>query len=179
VPTGRAGGLRDDHVLSQLVLCREALSHQLMDILNLRVERADTMTTKRTLRVGELIKREIADILCREVKNPKVGFVTVRSVDVTRDLRTAVVRVSVMGDDERREEAIRSLNSATGFIQKELSARVRLRYMPKLQFRLDTSIDHSMHIAELLEEIKETEARQHRQESQKPQDENTGDNQFE
>ncbi len=119
------------------------------------------MASKRTLRVSELIKREIADILCREIEDPKVGFVTVSSVDVTRDLRVAFVRVSVMGDDERRQEAVRSLNSAAGFIQKELSSRIRLRYMPKLQFRLDTSIDRFMHIAEILSEIEKSEAEHH------------------
>lgn len=124
------------------------------------------MATRRTLRVGELIKREIADIVCREIKNPKVGFVTVSSVDVTKDLRMAFVRVSVMGENEHRREAVRTLNSAAGFIQKELSARVRLRYMPKLHFRLDTSIDHFMHISEILAEIAQSEAQQHRPESE-------------
>lgn len=122
------------------------------------------MSTKRTLRVGELIKREIADILCREIRNPKVGFVTVSDVEVTSDLRNALVRVSVLGDDEHRQESLRSLNAATGFIQKELSSRIRLRYMPKLNFQLDTSIDHSMRIAELLSEIRES--REHRDENQ-------------
>ena len=129
------------------------------------------MAIRRTLRVGELIKREIADIVCREMKDPKVGFVTVSSVDVTKDLRTAFVRVSVMGDEERRQEAVRSLNSAVGFIQKELSTRVRLRYMPKLQFRLDMSIDHFMHISELLAEIRENETPEHRPQSKDPSEE--------
>jgi ribosome-binding factor A len=124
------------------------------------------MATRRTLRVGELFKREIADILCRVIKNPKLGFVTVNSVDVTKDLRTAFVRVSIMGDDEHRREAVRTLNSAAGFIQKELSARVRLRYMPKLQFRLDTSIDHFMRISEILAAIAENREQQHRPESE-------------
>jgi ribosome-binding factor A len=109
--------------------------------------------------VGELIKREIADILCREIKDPKIGFVTVKSVDVSNDLRAASVKVSVFGDDDRRQEAVSSLNSAAGFIQKELSGRIRLRYMPRLRFRLDTSVDHSMHIADLLTKIKEEEER--------------------
>ena len=112
------------------------------------------MATKRTLRVSELIKREIADILCREMDNPKVGFVTVSDVDVTKDLRSAFVRISIMGDEEHRQESLRCLNAAAGFIQKELSSRIRLRYMPKLQFRLDTSIDHSMHILQILAEMK-------------------------
>ena len=129
------------------------------------------MAIRRTLRVGELIKREIADIVCREMKDPKVGFVTVSSVDVTKDLRTAFVRVSVMGDEERRQEAVRSLNSAVGFIKKELSTRVRLRYMPKLQFRLDTSIDNFMHISELLAEIRENETSEDRSQSKDPSEE--------
>ncbi|NQT82992.1 30S ribosome-binding factor RbfA [bacterium] len=115
------------------------------------------MATRRMIRVGELIKREIADILCREIKDPRIGFVTVSNVDVTRDLRMAFVKVSVLGDDESRQQAVRSLNSAAGFIQKELSSRIRLRYMPKVQFRLDTSVDDFMHITQLLAEIKEGE----------------------
>jgi ribosome-binding factor A len=112
------------------------------------------MGTERTSRVSELIKREIADILCREMNNPKLGFVTVSDVDVTKDLRSAFVRISVMGDEEHKQESLRCLNAATGFIQRELSSRVRLRYMPKLHFRLDTSLDHSMHISQILAEIK-------------------------
>ena len=115
------------------------------------------MATKRTSRVGELLKREVAEILCRDIRDPKIGFVTVSSVDVTSDLRTASVRVSVLGDDEQRQESLRALNAATGFIQKALSPKVRLKNMPKLQFVLDTSIDHSMHIAQLLSELGESE----------------------
>jgi ribosome-binding factor A len=128
------------------------------------------MATRRTSRVNELIKREIADIVCREIKNPKVGFVTVSDVEVTKDLRSAFVRISVMGDEEHRQESLRCLNAAAGFIQKELSSRIRLRYMPKLQFRLDTSIDHSMHISRLLAEIKEKETqRDHRDNESEPE----------
>ena len=118
------------------------------------------MATRRTLRVGELLKREIADILCREIKNPRMGFVTVTDVDVTKDLRIAHVAVSVMGDDEHKQETLRCLTAAAGFIQRELSARVRLRYMPRLKFQLDTSLDYSIHISELLDEIKEKEPHQ-------------------
>ncbi len=106
-----------------------------------------------------MIKREIADILCREINNPKVGFVTVSDVDVTKDLRAAFVRVSIMGDKEHRQESLQSLNEAAGFVQRELSSRIRLRYMPKLQFLLDTSLDHSVHIAQILEEIRRGETR--------------------
>lgn len=128
------------------------------------------MAANRALRVGELIKREIADILCREVRDPKVGFVTVSSVEVTKDLRTALVRISVLGDEEHRQESLRSLNSAAGFVQKELSSRTRLRYTPKLQFQLDTSVDHSIHIAQLLEEIKHNEERKDHTESKTASD---------
>ena len=122
------------------------------------------MATKRTSRVGGLLKREVADILCREIRDPKVGFVTVSSVDVTSDLRTASIRVSVLGDEEHRQESLRCLNAATGFIQKALSSRVRLKRMPKLQFVLDTSIDYSMHIAQLLSELGEGRNSQERHE---------------
>jgi len=119
------------------------------------------MGTRRTLRVGELVKREIADILCRDIKDPKIGFVTVSSVEVTKDLRMAIVGVSVLGDEEHRQEAVRSLNSAAGFIQKELSGRIRLRYMPKLLFRLDRSVDDLIHISQVLDEIKQSDASEH------------------
>jgi len=113
-----------------------------------------------------LIKREIADILCREISNPKVGFVTVSDVNVTKDLRSAFVRISVMGDQKHRQESLRCLNEAAGFIQRELSSRIRLRYMPKLQFHLDTSIDHSMHISQILAEIREGKTPPDRQEGE-------------
>lgn len=118
------------------------------------------MATRRASRVGELLKREIAEILCRDIKDPKIGFVTVSFVDVTADLRAASVHVSVLGDEERRQESLRCLNAATGFIQRTLSTRVRLKHLPKLHFLLDTSIDYSMHIAQLLSELGESESPQ-------------------
>ena len=129
------------------------------------------MATKRTLRIGELIKREIADILCREIRNPKLGFVTVNDVDVTADLKTALVRISVLGNEEHRKESLGCLDSAAGFIQKKLSSRLRLRYIPKLQFSLDRSIDHFMRISQLLSEIKESESAHRQPEGQRPSEE--------
>lgn len=115
------------------------------------------MATKRTSRVGELLKREVAEILCHDIRDPKIGFVTVSYVDVATDLRAASVHVSVLGDEEQRQESLRALNAASGFVQKALSSRVRLKHLPKLHFLLDTSIDYSMHIAQLLSELGESE----------------------
>lgn len=109
----------------------------------------------REQRVAEAIKEEISDILRTQLKDPRIGFVSVTGVEVTNDLRQAKVHVSVMGTEQEKEQAIKVLQKATGFIRSELAGRLTLRYTPELLFRLDKSIDHGLRIAKLLNEIQE------------------------
>jgi ribosome-binding factor A len=110
-------------------------------------------TFKRAERVSDQMKQEIADILMRKIKDPRIGFVTVTDVEVADDLRNAKVFVSVYGGD--REESLIGLKSAAPFIRSELGKRMRMRYLPELIFRFDSTVERGAHIMEILRDIEE------------------------
>ncbi|MGQ9585295.1 MAG: 30S ribosome-binding factor RbfA [Anaerolineae bacterium] len=110
------------------------------------------MTSRRQRRVAELIQEEISLLIQREVRDPRVGLVTVMHVDVSPDLRLARVYISALAP-ENEAQTLEALQRASGFLQHELGARVRLRYTPKLEFRVDSSVERSMRIEQLLSEI--------------------------
>ncbi len=107
--------------------------------------------TQRTERVGDLIRTELADLLLREVRDPRVALASVSSVDVARDFSHATVRVSVLGTEAERLEAISALERAKGFLRRELSRRISLRTTPELHFSLDRGAEHIQRITEILE----------------------------
>jgi ribosome-binding factor A len=108
----------------------------------------------RVEKVQELMKQEISQIILRELKDPRIGFVTVTSVECTGDLREAKVYVSLMGNEAQVKACWSGLNSSLGFIRREIGKRIRLRVTPELSFALDKSLDYSAHIQELLLKIK-------------------------
>ena len=108
----------------------------------------------RVEKVQELMKQEISQIILRELKDPRIGFVTVTSVECTGDLREAKVYVSLMGNEYLVKACWSGLNSSLGFIRREIGKRIRLRVTPELSFALDKSLDYSAHIQELLLKIK-------------------------
>lgn len=108
-------------------------------------------TFKRAARVGDQMKEEIADIIMRKIKDPRIGFVTVTDVEVADDLRNAKVFVSVYGGD--RDRTLKGLESATAFIRSELGRRMRLKFTPELLFRFDSTVEQGAHIMELLKTI--------------------------
>ena len=108
----------------------------------------------RVEKVQELMKQEISQIILRELKDPRIGFVTVTSVECTGDLREAKVYVSLMGNESQVKSCWMGLNSSLGFIRREIGKRIRLRVTPELSFALDKSLDYSAHIQELLLKIK-------------------------
>lgn len=108
-------------------------------------------------RVQELMKQEISKIILEDVKDPRVGFVTVTRVHVTSDLRSARVFVSLMGNDEQMAESWRGLNRSLGFIRREVGRRVKLRYTPELSLEIDDSMAYSAHIQELLLRVQKEE----------------------
>jgi ribosome-binding factor A len=110
--------------------------------------------SRRTDRIGDLIRSELSMILRREVADPRVSLASINEVDVSPDLRHARVWVSVLGPDEDREVAIETLRKAAGFIRRQLGRHVNLRATPELVFELDHGAEHGQRIAELLEEIK-------------------------
>lgn len=111
------------------------------------------MAFNRTQRINGEMQRELASIF-RTIKDPRMSsFASVVSVNVTKDLKYAKIYVSVMGSDEEKQNTIKALKSATGYIKKEIATRLNLRIVPEPNFVLDTSIDYGMHINELLNKI--------------------------
>ena len=108
-------------------------------------------------KLQELIKQEMSKMLLTDLKDPRIGFVTVTAVEMTGDLREAKIYVSVMGGEEKVKSSLEGLNSALGFIRREIGQRVRLRFTPEISFALDKSLDYSEHIQKLLLKIKSEE----------------------
>ena len=113
------------------------------------------MAKVRVEKLQELMKQEISDIIFHELKDPRIGFVTVTSVACTEDLREAKIYVSVMGDEKKARDTLNGLNSSLGFVRREIGKRIRLRFTPEISFALDTSLSYSDHIQRLLNEIHE------------------------
>lgn len=112
------------------------------------------LSYKRSDRVADLIQRELSELLRREVKDPRIGFVTVMRVALSSDLRHAKVYVSVLGEAGEKEKALRGLESGRGFLRGLLGRRLRLKVVPELKFQLDESISYSTRINRLLADLK-------------------------
>jgi ribosome-binding factor A len=108
---------------------------------------------KRATRVADQIRVEVADILMRKAKDPRVAAVTVTGAEITDDLRLARVFVTTLLDPEREREAFVGLNKASGFIRSELGRRLQLRYVPELVFQKDTSGLRSTRLLSLLDQL--------------------------
>lgn len=104
-------------------------------------------------KLQELIKQEMGKMLLTDLKDPRIGFVTVTDVEMTGDLREAKIYVSVMGGEEQVKNSLEGLNSALGFIRREIGHRIRLRFTPEISFALDTSLDYGDHIQKLLLQV--------------------------
>jgi len=104
--------------------------------------------------VAEAIQKEISQLILQEVKDPRIGFVTITHIDVTQDLKIARVYYSVMGTPAAQAASKKALEAAKGFLRKRLGERLRFRYTPELQFCLDDSIEKNLRIAKLLDELK-------------------------
>ena len=107
----------------------------------------------RIRKVNQLIKKALGEILLQDVKDPNVGFCTVTDVDVANDLRSAWVMISVMGEQKEKEKSIEHLQKASGYINKLLRSKVELRYTPRLNFKLDNTLDYSFKIETIIKEI--------------------------
>ena len=112
---------------------------------------------KRCEKVAEAIHEEISSLLVKGVKDPRVGFVTVTGVKVTDDLHLATIYFSVIGTDEQKKETEAGLNSAKGYLRRELGKALRMRYVPDIIFRYDVSIDYGSKIEGILKQIHETD----------------------
>jgi len=118
------------------------------------------MIPDRIARVEELLKREISSIIQGDLQDPRIGFVTVTKVSVTKDLKHANIWISVFEQGKnKKKDSINALEHARNRIQSCLANRVTLRYLPHLQFHLDNSIEYSSHIDEVIERLKKEENR--------------------
>jgi ribosome-binding factor A len=111
------------------------------------------MEGKRSEKVADLIRKEISQMLNQSIKDPRIGFVTITRVNVSEDCRFAKIYFSVAGNLEERERSMKGLESATGYIRRELGRRIRLRYTPEILFQFDPSIEYAIHMEELIQRI--------------------------
>lgn len=113
------------------------------------------MRGDRMRRVNELLRETIAEEI-RELKDPRIGFVTITGVETAPDLRNATVFYSVLGDPETAAATAQALDHAAPHVQEGVGSQVRLKYLPKLRFAVDPSIEHGARIDKLLADIEET-----------------------
>ena len=109
------------------------------------------MTTERMRRVNEVIREVIGEAIASELEDPRIGFVTVTSVDTAPDLRSARVYVSVLGDEDERERTLAALRSSHGLLQSRIAAEMRIKYTPTLSFHYDDGPERGVRMAKLLD----------------------------
>jgi ribosome-binding factor A len=114
--------------------------------------------TRRTVRLADEIRDEVAVIIGRDLKDPRIGFVTVTRVELADDLRNAKVLVSVLGGTGEREKTVHALRKAAGFVRREIGRRIRMRYVPELTFHFDAGVDATDRLARLLDEVHRSDA---------------------
>jgi ribosome-binding factor A len=120
----------------------------------IQIKAVVTMTSYRADQVGAQVQEEIMSIIRRNLKDPRIGFVSITAVRMSPDLRQARVRVSVLGNPDEQKASIQGLVSAKGLIRHELGRRLQnLKFSPELRFELDPSIEYSVHINELLKAV--------------------------
>ena len=115
------------------------------------------MEGKRSEKVADMIQREISQMLLRTLKDPRIGFVTITRVVVSEDCRLAKIYFSVTGTPAERERSTEGLNSAKGYVRRELGRRMKLKYTPEITFQFDPSIEYAVHIGEIMERLRREE----------------------
>ncbi|MGB9682065.1 MAG: 30S ribosome-binding factor RbfA [bacterium] len=110
------------------------------------------MRPLRSERLGELIRKEVSDIIFK-MKDPRIGFVTVTEVNVSKDMRYAKVFISIMGEKEVKEHSFEAIKNASGFIRTELAHRLNIRRTPEITFVLDYSIERGVWLANYIEKV--------------------------
>lgn len=111
------------------------------------------MSTRRQLRVAELIQQELASMIIFDLRDPRLAFVSVTRVQVSSDLRHANVYISSLDGEETRADVLAGLHKASGFLRRELGNRTKLRYVPELAFHFDDGLIQSQRMSDLLDEI--------------------------
>jgi len=108
-------------------------------------------------RVASQIKREISNILHDDLKDPRIGFITVTRIELSLDLRFAKVYYSVLGNSQQKMNASRGLESACGFVRRLVAQRLNLKFVPEISFKEDSSIEESLRLDEKIKELKKSE----------------------
>jgi ribosome-binding factor A len=109
--------------------------------------------TRRTERVAEAVQELVAELLLREIKDPRIGLVTITGVKVSPDLRHARIYFSCLGDDTERAQTLRGLTSAAGFVRSQVARRLNLRVAPEIVFEFDASLEQAERMARLLKSL--------------------------
>ena len=107
----------------------------------------------RVRKIQEFIKQEVSSIILRDLKDPRLGFVTITDAKITGDLREATVYVSLFGSDEQKKGTMEALRGANGYIRSEVGKRLQIRYAPQIEFKEDTSLDYGIKIDKILKDI--------------------------
>lgn len=118
---------------------------------------------RRQARLADQVRDETAQIIAAELKDPRIGFVTVTHVELTRDLQQAWIWVSVLGSPAEQQATLEGLASARGYVRREIGQRLRLRRSPEISFRLDHGAEDSEHVEKLIEELHRQETSWQRQ----------------
>jgi len=112
---------------------------------------------RRSERLAQEIREEVARMIATELKDPRLGFVTVVRVELAQDIGYARVYVGVLGSEKEREKSLLALKSAAGFVRRELGKRLRIHHAPEIDFRYDKGLDATDRVARLLQEDAERE----------------------
>ena len=110
--------------------------------------------SRRTERVAEAVQALVAELLLREIKDPRIGLVTITGVQISPDLRHARVYFSCMGDDAQRAQSQKGLTSAAGFIRSQVARRLGLRVAPQIAFEFDTTFDEAERVSRLIKDAR-------------------------
>lgn len=111
------------------------------------------MASRRVLKAAEAIREVVSTAILIELQDPRVEDVTVTYVEVSPDMRTAKVHVSIMGDEKKQELCLHGLRSSAGFLQQKVAQRIDTRYTPRLQFHLDRGVKNSIAISKILQDV--------------------------
>lgn len=111
----------------------------------------------REAKLQEAFRKEMSDLIQRELKDPRIGFASITRVDISGDLRHVTFYVSVLGSEEEKKATLEGLKRASGFVRSELGRRIRLRYTPEISFRLDESIARGVELTNLITRIQKEE----------------------
>ncbi len=108
----------------------------------------------RSEKVKGQLKKEISRVLQEDLKDPRIGFVTLTRIDLTDDLRYAKVYFSVLGDEAAKQSSTEGIQSAVGYIRRLIGERLKLKYVPEISFKLDKSIEYSINLEKTFERLK-------------------------